>query len=449
MAFSGFLDLQDFGKIAKGLNIEGKRPSETLPPNCKWYNLVQVIDEPLKGETFEAVMAKVKDNSYPYIEQAVGIEIEPFLAQLTLLIKRIKHYHRNLLVHVHQYTGTTILAKVLEKRTGVPCILDETNFGESPINYREKYPTIDGLLSLSQCAGFDLEPGTWIVPTSYLDFDVPDRLIYADHKYALNEIKKYLSFPYVRGNLLTVNALWNPELETDSGYLVLDSKGKKVLDFVKENTKNFDVSHNWKHALQVAFNATKILNTPEVLYLALVHDVSDHKYPESLPREVLSNWIKDNLTDEIDLWIDQVSFSKQVATGKKVYPGQKIVIGDKSLDIVHPVLEAVRDGDRMEAIGEIGLQRCIEYTQQAMAKEKEKYKDDPGYLKFFLPLHERVMHHCRQKLGRLVPEGYIVNVDEEVIRRHNVIMEYFQKHIGGKYRMLKLEGFQEWRLKEV
>jgi HD superfamily phosphodiesterase len=182
--------------------------------------------------------------------------------------------------------------------------------------------------------------------------------------------------------------------------LLLDEQDQGVLDFVKDSTRIFDESHNWIHALNVAYNSTKIRNTKQVLYLALLHDVCDHKYPESVPREVLSKWIHDNLRDykNIDKLIDKVSFSKQ-----------------KNFEDVHPALQAVRDGDRMEAIGEVGIKRVVQYS---IAK-KLKGPDD-------------VIKHCFDKLLRLVPEGYIINKTPEVIRRHNVLVEYVNKNSDRK-----------------
>lgn len=207
------MKIKDLPSIAVGLNIEGCRPCLTLPKGCIWYNVIQAIDEPLNGFTFEHVMKIVKFDKLPLIEQAINsIDIKKFINDLVRLINKIKVNHKNLLVHVHQYTGTTILDKILQEKTGVQVILDQTNFFSSPINYTEKYPDIDGLLSLSQCAGIGVRAGTWIVPTGFLDFDVIDNKIYTTVKYSENFIEKYLDFDYVKGNILVVNDLWNPDI---------------------------------------------------------------------------------------------------------------------------------------------------------------------------------------------------------------------------------------------
>lgn len=216
------IHIKDLGKIAVGLNIEGPKPSLVLPQGCEWFNIIQVIDEPLKGFNFDSVMKIVNDNKYQYIEQAVGIDIDKFVDRLVNLINRIKKDYNNVLVHVHQYTGTTILDKTIETKTNVKTILDETNFFESPINYEKKYPTIDCLISISQCAGFDNIAGTWIVPDGFMEFDVKKNTIYKNKVYTKNLIEKYLEldFQFVKGNILVVNDLWNPNLEDDAQSLI-------------------------------------------------------------------------------------------------------------------------------------------------------------------------------------------------------------------------------------
>lgn len=414
MSKIGYISLKDLGNIASGLNIEGCRPVKNLPKNCKWYNIIQVIDEPLKGETFEKVMEKVKSKNHAIIEEAVGINGKQLVLQLSNLILEINKHHENLLVHVHQYTGTTILDRLLEEATGVKCILDTTNFFDIPVSYENEYPHIDGLVSISQCAGFGYLPGTWIIPEYFMQFDIKEGIIFTEPEYATNHVRYEIvkeclsSFKHVKGPILVVNDLWNPVIHvgdepknsvtSEQGYLMLDKEASYVFDFVKKNTTMFDDSHNWMHALCVAKNSTRILNTRDTLYLALLHDVCDHKYSNTLPREKLSSWIHENISRniscDIDAMIDMVSFSKQT-----------------SMEKVHPVLEAVRDGDRMEAIGEIGLERCKMFSSLIGNK-----------------VPENVVKHSYEKLLRLVPEGYIVNRNEEIIRRHNVIVSYVNLH---------------------
>lgn len=425
-----FLELQasgyhDWKKDASnnylGLNIEGHRPSLTMPMGCKWYNIVQAIDEPLNGLDFNAVMKSVKDNGYQYIEQAVGINIEVFLSQLTSLINNIaqEHDRAKVLVHVHQYTGTTILDRTLEEQTGIKTILDQTNFFESSIDYTKEYPDITALISISQCAGLGVPAGSWIVPTYFMEFDVRNNVIYTKPIYVENCVRPYIrNFSWLDVPILVVNDLWNPDLEEVPGVLLINEYDEKVLDFVKKSTKEFDWTHDWEHAIKVAYNSMRLWylagqdqeeNYNEyrrhyVMYLALLHDVCDHKYPQSISKQELEKFIKETLP-----WpyhgmmgmIEKVSFSKQRDSG----------IGH---ELTNLELEIVRDADRLEALGDTGIKRCEEFVRQRGGK-----------------IPEDVVKHCFDKLLRLVPEGYISSPFSrpEAVKKHNVIVKYVRDNL--------------------
>lgn len=226
-------------------------------------------------------------------------------------------------------------------------------------------------------------------------------------------------FEPIYGNILIVNDLWNPNLEVQDGVLLLDRDDTSVLNFVKENTKIFDESHNWQHAIKVAYNSTKILNTKFVLYLALLHDVCDHKYENAMPRKLLSEYIMNNLRcienledyKEIDNLIDKISFIKQKGI-KSVENEEKKENKEKREE----ELIAVRDGDRLEAIGEVGIIRCEQFVKLKNGK-----------------IPEDVVQHCYDKLLRLVPEGYIKSEIGriEAIKRHNIIVDYVKRNDKG------------------
>ena len=393
---------KDLPKLAVGLNIEGYHPTEYInKETTDWINIIQSIDLPLENDTFDMVMKRVRENNYDYIEQAVGIDIDDFIDKLTKMVLNIKKRYKNPLIHVHQYVGTTVLDKTLFKTTGVFAITDKTNFFETPVNYIEKYPDVDCVISISQCAGLGVKNGTWIIPTGFMNYDVVNNFIETEHIYVKNVAKDFVEFEYIEGDILVVNDLWNPT-DLSKGVLLLDKKDMNVLNFVKENTKIFDESHDWRHAIKVACNSMQICwldkiyndKAKHILYLSLLHDVCDHKYKDSIPREMLTEYIATHLEDyrEIDEMIEQISFSKQ-----------------KSFDRVNPVLEVVRDGDRIEAIGQIGIERC-----ETFVKSRNGVIPDD------------VIVHCYEKLLRLYPEGYIVTDGGKTIakKHHNCIVDY-------------------------
>lgn len=245
------INIHKLSKIAVGLNIEGYHPALSLSEfkgrnNCKWYNIVQVIDEPLKGETFDKIIKIKKDNNYDLIEEAVSID-------LTILFKTFVDFitcvstktDGDILVHIHQLKGTTLIGEKIE------CILkhmkpditeriqiiydelitttesndfDGTSYNVKRINYTKEYPNIKSMISLSQCAGFDVKPGSWIVPDRFMDFDVKTNTIdQTNQKFVNNhafDIMKELRLPYIKGNILVVNDLWNPDITDDTNNFI-------------------------------------------------------------------------------------------------------------------------------------------------------------------------------------------------------------------------------------
>lgn len=188
----------------------------------------------------------------------------------------------------------------------------------------------------------------------------------------------------------------------------------KLIKFVKTSTINFDDSHNHEHALKVSYNAHKIMKTlnpnynQELLsYVAMLHDVCDHKYKElSITREELINFINENLSSEhvniVMKIIDNVSWSKEVR-------GETEQLNEP----YNLYLTALTDADRLEAIGEIGINRCIEYT----LSRGEVVPDD-------------VIIHCNEKLLRLLPEGFIkTELGREMAQPlHDYIVDYVSKN---------------------
>ncbi len=407
---SGTIQTRDLHTLAAGLNIEGCRPWDALDPAVTtWLNIVQVIDKPLEGDTFDMVMDRVRANKYEFIEQAVGVDIGGFIEQLTGVVRKLLRTYKNPLVHVHQYAGTTRLDKVLQEKTGVRTITDVTNFYESPVDYRVAYPDVDCVLSVSQCAGLapDLPVGTWIVPTGYLTYDVTNDVIESRVRTVPNPVAPLLDFPHVHGAILVVNDLWNPS-DLSRELLLLDTNDVHVLDFVKHATRTFDESHDWRHAVRVARNAMRICRatpgtarTPvekQVLYLALLHDVCDHKYPSSIPRAELTAFITTHLPMyvDIDAMIEQISFSKQV-------------MGTP----VDPVVDIVRDADRLEALGEVGIRRC----ETLVRARGGTVPDD-------------VIVHCFDKLLRLYDGFIVTDMGRQLaVAGHNYVIAYVTENL--------------------
>jgi len=187
---------------------------------------------------------------------------------------------------------------------------------------------------------------------------------------------------------------------------------KIVVDFVKEACKDFDESHDANHAITVYQNSVKIMNSfdieydPDILtFASLLHDVCDHKYPNSISTNDLHQFIKKHLSNNkaeiVIKLINNVSYSKE-ASGKR----------EKFEYPFSLYLDAISDADRLEAIGMQGIKRCEQFTIANGGK-----------------VPENVIKHCYEKLLRLYPEKYIKT---EYARRlakplHEEIIAYVDK----------------------
>lgn len=200
------------------------------------------------------------------------------------------------------------------------------------------------------------------------------------------------------------------KIEPNDRFIGLRDEDMKVLEFVKVNTAHFDSSHGWEHAMVVAFYATQIMQTGKMLIFALLHDVCDHKYLNSISQGELDAFIATTNYPEIKDLIPLVSWSKQNNQGDGIYDG----LSDD--DKEH--LIAIQTADRIQAIGAIGIERCFTYTR---TKNPDKGEEE---------IKKLVVKHCNEKLIRLLPENFIRKdilpeyLQEEVIKHHDAIVSF-------------------------
>jgi uncharacterized protein len=182
----------------------------------------------------------------------------------------------------------------------------------------------------------------------------------------------------------------------------------QIYEFVKINTSSFDESHNIDHAIAVYNNTLKIADTIKIqleynilTYAAMCHDVCDHKYENSIKPEVLINFITKQIGEDkckrVMNIINNISFSKQIKGLRQQLPYPDNIY-----------LDIVSDADRLEAIGQIGIDRCIAYTEATGGK-----------------VPEDVIKHCHEKL-LLLKDQYIVTKKGKKLAEplHEVIQDY-------------------------
>lgn len=177
--------------------------------------------------------------------------------------------------------------------------------------------------------------------------------------------------------------------------------------FVEQQCAGRDESHGAMHMAMVTQRALHIFRQEQVrgekmtyrdlinvVIGAMLHDVADHKYdPEDKISPQVQAFIK-QLTDDNnnvfnEMWtiINTLSFSKEKKAGGYPQIQKKHM---KSFPMyIHRVRHIISDADRLEAIGKIGAERCIEYT-------KEMNPEAPLSV-----LQANVKAHAEEKLYRL------------------------------------------------
>lgn len=129
--------------------------------------------------------------------------------------------------------------------------------------------------------------------------------------------------------------------------------------FVKEQLTNAEGGHDWFHTLRVYNNAILIAKDEPVDGLvvalaALLHDIADSKFHDGdetigpkMAREFLFQQnVDSSIIEHVVKIIENMSFKNSLEQGDS-FSSQE--------------LEVVRDADRLDAIGAIGIARCFNY----------------------------------------------------------------------------------------
>lgn len=177
--------------------------------------------------------------------------------------------------------------------------------------------------------------------------------------------------------------------------------------FVAYHTQGRDPSHDWEHMAQVAdlslalchklpSSKQALVSIPQLLAVAWLHDVSDHKYDSS---GILRNEITRFLTEQylppviLDI-IDAISFSNEkalIATNTYHNEHRDVWLhkfGEGGLLI----RDLVSDADKLQALGRVGYERCVQYTRHVYPDCTTQY------------IAEKVYQHYHEKLSVLADQ---------------------------------------------
>jgi len=200
----------------------------------------------------------------------------------------------------------------------------------------------------------------------------------------------------MNGTEMKILERWLP---VESHDIIPRSSGKETIDEVKEfvrvKCEGRDHSHGYRHMEKVASVALQIFDAefkerypgirPMVEIVAWLHDVADPKYDkdgslrtevQEFVSEIFFHWRR------IMMVLDRISYSKEKKVVEKDLPAW---LGCESPDF-ELIRNIVSDADKLEALGEAGLTRCIQYTLVA----------HPEYT--FKELQQHVEAHAKEKL---------------------------------------------------
>ncbi len=139
---------------------------------------------------------------------------------------------------------------------------------------------------------------------------------------------------------------------------------EKCTSLVREIYDNMDASHDFQHIERVYKNAETILQSEpgansEIVRLAvLLHDVSDAKYTETKEAE-------ERILAALDLTEEERSLIREIIASVSFNGGNELEARTIEAKIV-------RDADRLDAIGAVGIARTFAYGG---AKGRKLYDD--------------------------------------------------------------------------
>jgi hypothetical protein len=215
-----------------------------------------------------------------------------------------------------------------------------------------------------------------------------------------------------------------------------DARWNILSEFVAETCKGRDESHGYAHMKAVAETSKFIIQQDwvyedetgslmlDAITVAWLHDIADHKYDhDGRLEQRLDAFGRTNISNytEIKNVIKYVSFSTE---NKAILAGTPLnfpaILG---VYYAH-VRDIVSDADKLEAIGTIGIQRCLEYTTHT----------NPTYT--HAQVISDVKKHAHEKLLRLASE-FIKTPAARAIAdiRHNEMVDWLQAHTTARVYM--------------
>ena len=151
---------------------------------------------------------------------------------------------------------------------------------------------------------------------------------------------------------------------------------KTCRDFVEAHSAGYDASHDISHIDRVVLNAIRILELSDektkqvidenvLIAIASMHDCFDHKYlttADSVSKA--KSDVRSFLADTLDM--DTATINMVIDVIDSMGFTSEVTQGSTDGNIKHPsrdtYLHIAQDADRLDAIGAIGVSRCLAFS---------------------------------------------------------------------------------------
>ena len=199
--------------------------------------------------------------------------------------------------------------------------------------------------------------------------------------------------------------------------------------FVKDTLKNAEGGHDWFHIQRVLNNALLIAKEEKVDLMvvrlgALLHDIADPKFhdgDETLGPEKATAFLR-SLGIATDTIAHIAQIIRNISFKNSLDPSQKARFDS-------PELQVVRDADRLDAIGAIGIARAFNYGG---FKNRQLYNPDitpnPNLNKEAYKNSESpTINHFYEKLLLLKEQMHTKTGKKIAENRHQFMLDYLEQ----------------------
>lgn len=187
---------------------------------------------------------------------------------------------------------------------------------------------------------------------------------------------------------------------------------------VKDHFAHAEKGHDFAHTMRVAHLAVAIGRTEQadedLLFLgALLHDVADHKFDYRSLEEIAMPWQGGSIPAD--------QFSRAIELAKSVsFSSQG---GTAPTDWLE--LRCLRDADRLEAIGAMGIARCFHYGG---FKNRELFNPSVPFGSANNPTAPSLNHFFEKLLG--LRDGMYTQAGKEMAEpRHQLLVEFVDRFL--------------------